>query len=66
MLMAKKKGKNAKGTGRKKTKGKKAKTGHVDPTIRSRLTQPGIVAVAAGAALAASVAGLTSLWRIRR
>ncbi len=56
-------GKKAKGSARKKGKGKKARSVPIDPTLRSRFTLPGLVAVAIGVAL---VAGFTSLWRIRR
>ena len=56
-------GKKAKGSARKKGKGKKARSVPIDPTLRSRLTLPGLVAVAIGVVL---VAGFTSLWRIRR
>ena len=51
-------GKKAKGSA-----GKKARSVPIDPTLRSRFTLPGLVAVAIGVAL---VAGFTSLWRIRR
>ena len=54
-------GKKAKGSAREK--GKKARSVPIDPTLRSRLTLPGLVAVAIGVVL---VAGFTSLWRIRR
>jgi hypothetical protein len=56
-------GKKAKGSARKKDKAKKSRPVPIDATKRSRLTLPGLVAVAVGVVL---VAGITSLWRIRR
>jgi hypothetical protein len=58
-----KNGKKAKGSARKKDNGKNTRSVPIDPTRRSRLTLPGLVAVAIGVVL---VAGITSLWRVRR
>ncbi len=58
-----KSGKKAKGSARKKVNGTKAQSLTIETKPRSRLTLPGLVAVAIGVVL---VAGITSLWRIRR